>query len=154
MLTVDQVADYFLLLVDEDAGDNMTNLRLQKLVYYAQAWHLALTGKPLFAEDFEAWVHGPVSYGLWNKYREYRWNPLPKPSGPIVEMDDETLDILNEVWDAYGQFSAKRLEELTHTEAPWVNARKRRNCGPGDACREIITKDEMRDYYSQKVLTD
>ena len=60
MLTAAQVADYFLSLVDEDAGDSMTNLRLQKLLFYAQAWHLALTNRPLFEEDFEAWVHGPV----------------------------------------------------------------------------------------------
>ncbi|MDQ2829172.1 MAG: DUF4065 domain-containing protein [Chloroflexota bacterium] len=153
MLTIDQVADYFLSCVDEEAGDNMTNLRLQKLVYYAQAWHLALVGAPLFEEDFEAWLHGPANYELWSKYKAYKWNPLPKPTAPTVEMDDETIDILNEVWDAYGQFSAKHLEQLTHSEDPWINARKRRNCSPGDNCSEIITKDEMRNYYAQKVLT-
>lgn len=162
MLTAEQVADYFLRLVDEDAGDSISNLKLQKLVYYAQAWHLALTGEPLFADCIEAWAHGPVVPGLYQKYRDFGWEPIrnepwepaaiPRPNGDAVEMDDETVDILNEVWEAYGQYSAKRLEELTHSEDPWKNARARRHCGPGDRCDEVITPEEMRAYYSQRLV--
>lgn len=116
MLTVEQVADYFLLQVDEVAGDVMTNLRLQKLVYYAQAWHLAIAEKPLFQDDVEAWVHGPVVPCLYYAYRDYGWQPIPRPDRDAVAMDDQTRELLDEVWDTYGQFSAKALENLTHSE--------------------------------------
>ncbi len=167
MLTAEQVADYFLRLVDEDSGDGISNLKLQKLVYYAQAWHLAVTGEPLFLDDLEAWKHGPVVRSLYIKYKHFGWEPIripsltpvvlnakpwefmviPRPRTPVPDIDAGTRSILNEVWQTYGQFSAKRLEELTHTENPWIDAR--RGCGPGDASRSIISIDVMRNYYSQ-----
>src|SRR5450631_518283 len=67
MLTARAVADYFLSLVDEEAGDSLSNLKLQKLVYYAQGFSLALTGKRLFDEAIEAWEHGPVNLGWINQ---------------------------------------------------------------------------------------
>jgi uncharacterized phage-associated protein len=63
------VAEYFLTLVDDEAGDSLSNLKLQKLVYYAQGFHLALTEKPLFDEAIEAWEHGPVVPGLYHKLK-------------------------------------------------------------------------------------
>lgn len=125
MMTADHVADYFILRVDESTGDVMTNLRLQKLVYYAQAWHLALTGKPLFDDDFEAWIHGPVVPHLYRRFKDNGWRPIDRAAtSPILPMDDETRDVLEEVWSAYGQFSATHLEELTHSEDPWIDARR------------------------------
>ncbi len=75
--THDKIADYFIGLSNE-TGSLITNLKLQKLVYYAQAWSLALNNKELFPEDFEAWVHGPVLVKLYNKYRSNKWNPISK----------------------------------------------------------------------------
>lgn len=147
MLTVEQVADYFLLQVDEDAGDVMTNLRLQKLVYYAQAWHLAIAEKPLFQDDVEAWVHGPVVPFLYYAYRDYGWQPIPRPDRDAVAMDDQTRELLDEVWDTYGQFSAKALENLTHSEDPWRDARS--GYEPGALCREVISQAAMRLYYAR-----
>lgn len=148
MLTVEQVADYFLLQVDEDAGDVMTNLRLQKLVYYAQAWHLAIVGKPLFQDDVEAWVHGPVVPRLYYAYRDYGWQPIPRPDRDAVAMGDQTRELLDEVWDTYGQFSAKALENLTHSEDPWSDARS--GYEPGTLCQEVISKEAMRLYYAKR----
>ena len=160
MLTPEQVADYFLRLVDEDAGDSISNLKLQKLVYYAQAWHLALTSKPLFAEDIEAWAHGPVVPSLYQKYRAFGWEPIhqevwepaaiPRPENEAARIPERTTGILDEVWEAYGQFTAKRLEELTHSEAPWRDARARHNCSSGDWCDEVITKKEMKEFYRKR----
>lgn len=147
--TVDRVADFFILQVDEETGDTMTSLRLQKLVYYAQSWHLALTGTPLFEEDFEAWVHGPVVPSLYVKYQGMSYKPLPRPDGPPPHFDQRALEILNEVWDEYGQYSAKRLEELTHAEAPWKDAR--RGFLPADRCNTVITKDVMREFYAARL---
>ncbi len=148
-ITVAQVAEYFLLLVDEDAGDVMTNLRLQKMVYYAQAWHLAVLGKPIFDDDFEAWVHGPVIDHLYKKYEGYNYNPIPRPIPELApSINGRSREILDEVWDTYGQFSAKGLENFVRGEDPWIEAR--RGCSSGDFCREVIPKDAMRAYYAEQ----
>ena len=66
-ITISDIADYF-ITKNHEYGDYITNLKLQKLVYYAQAWYLAFLDKPLFDEDFEAWVHGPVNRDLYDRY--------------------------------------------------------------------------------------
>ena len=147
--TVDRVADFFILQVDEEAGDVMTSLRLQKLVYYAQSWHLALAGMPLFEEEFEAWVHGPVVPSLYFKYRGMSNASLPRPDGPPPEFVQRSLEILNDVWDEYGQYSAKRLEELTHAEDPWKDAR--RGHSPAELSNQVIPKDAMRVFYAARL---
>ena len=76
-ITHRDVAEYFLALANETGG-TITNLKLQKLVYYAQAWHLANFDKPLFDAKFEAWVHGPVIPGLYEEYRVSVINRLLK----------------------------------------------------------------------------
>lgn len=144
---VQQVADYFLRVVEVDTGDVMTNLRLQKLVYYAQAWHLAITSQSLFEEEIEAWVHGPVTPSLYFKYRERGGYGLDAPSSWSINLSKQSLDVLSEVWGTYSQYSAKRLEQITHSEDPWINARA--GYAPGDRCQVVITKGAMREYYSR-----
>ncbi len=147
--TAEQVAEYFLLLVDDDAGDVMTNLRLQKLVYYAQAWHVAILGEELFEDDFEAWVHGPVIPSLYEKYEGSNWTTIPRPTSELtLSINGRSREILDEVWDTYGQFSAKGLENIVRGEDPWIDAR--RGYGSGDFCREVISKDVMRAYYAER----
>lgn len=146
MLSVPQVAAYFLCRQDLEAGDPITHLKLQKLVYYAQAWSLALRLEPLFDEDFEAWVHGPALMSLYTYYADHGWNPLPIPQDfDSSSIDEEVRSFLDEVWQVYGGYSAKKLEQLTHSEQPWIEARK--GCGPLDKSREIIRKESMQAYY-------
>ena len=75
MANVHDVAQFFIGLANEQAnneqGDMMTNLRLQKLLYFAQGWHLARYGKPLFDDDIEAWQYGPVVPSVYNAYKQY-----------------------------------------------------------------------------------
>jgi len=145
-ITIFDVADYFLHRVETDEGSSITNLKLQKLCYYAQAWHLALYGKPLFDEDFEAWVHGPVNVELYNKYRVHSWENLPPPENfDPSKFTDEQLDFLDEIWDVYGIYDGKYLERLTHQEKPWQEARE--GYGPTERCNEIISKGTMKNYY-------
>ena len=77
MLTCFDVADYFLAQCDEDSGDIISNLKLQKLVYYAQGFSLAFFGEALFSEPIEAWMHGPVVPALYRKYSHYGNGALP-----------------------------------------------------------------------------
>ena len=145
------VVDYFLGFANE-TGELITNLKLQKLVYYAQAWHLAIYSKPLFNADFEAWVHGPVIRDLYNECK--RWGNHPIESdvklGQVIErFDNETLDFLEEVAEVYMPYSAYELELMVHREAPWIDARK--GYEPDEKCNETISEESMRDYYGQKV---
>ena len=75
MLNCFDIADYFVRLANE-TGDYISNLKLQKLVYYAQAWYLAISDEALFEEDFEAWVHGPVIPELYQEYKSFGWRPI------------------------------------------------------------------------------
>lgn len=144
------IANYFLHKVDREAGDTISPLKLQKLVYYAQAWNLVLKDSPLFSEAIQAWVHGPAIYEVWDAYKQYKYSAIPEPQEPLPEFTDDQLDVLNEVWDAYGGLSAKQLETLTHSELPWVKARQ--GLDPGEKSRSQISLDDMKAYYSSLMV--
>lgn len=123
MLTCFDVASYFLSRCDEDSGDIISNLKLQKLVYYAQGFSLALLDKPLFSEKIEAWMHGPVIPVLYRHYRRCGNNALPTPDQiDLSKYSDDEIELLDEVYQVYGQFSAWKLRNMTHEELPWKAA--------------------------------
>lgn len=140
------VADYFLKVVDRNAGGSITHLKLQKLVYYAQAWHLVFTDRPLFPEKLLAWVHGPVCAELYEKYRDRGYQSLEEPAGELHAFSKEELETLESVWECYGDFDGKYLEELTHQELPWQEARK--GYAPGEHCNNEISLTTMKEFYS------
>jgi uncharacterized phage-associated protein len=147
MTTVNQAADFFIRQADNEAGDVMTHLKLQKLLYYAQGWHLALHGEPLFEARIEAWAHGPVCPDVWERFKHKGWEPITASDASSVdELDSNDRDFLNEVWEVYGQFSAKRLEEMTHDEAPYVEARG--DLREYEKSSEEITREAMKAYFS------
>lgn len=100
----------------------MSNKKLQKICYYAYAWYLTLYNKKIAPIEFEAWVHGPVSRELYSYYKSYGWNDIPQHFGFILA-DNETILFAQQIWSKYGHFSADELEEMTHQELPWRNAR-------------------------------
>ncbi|HWD00162.1 MAG TPA: type II toxin-antitoxin system antitoxin SocA domain-containing protein [Candidatus Sulfopaludibacter sp.] len=141
-MNVQNVADYFLTLVDDEAGDSLSNLKLQKLVYYAQGFHLALADKPLFNEPIEAWEHGPVVPSLYRKFKQHGSAPIPRPENGI-DIDSypaDVRDLLDEVYQVYGQYSAWKLRNMTHAEPPWIEAH---NISPST----VISHDSMRTYF-------
>ena len=145
--TANAVADYFVRFAHE-VGDPITNLKLQKLVYYAQAWHLALHGEPLIAEGFQAWVHGPVCHSLYQRFKRYGWNPISEDVTPS-DLPEEVEAHLREVMEVYGGYSAWDLERLTHSEDPWLKAR---GDAPADEpSSNPISEEEMRRFYAARV---
>jgi len=134
------VARYFLSRSIPNTDESITHLKLQKLVYYAQAWHLALRGEKLFEERIEAWVHGPVCPDLYQEYREFGYQEIPIVD--IVKINDESIEeLLEAVWVAYGKFDGKFLEELTHQETPWLQARS--NLSDQSYSNNVITSKSM-----------
>jgi uncharacterized phage-associated protein len=146
MIPARMVARYFLSKVDEDAGDSISNLKLQKLVYYAQAYHLAMYGEPLIPEAIEAWEHGPVVPELYRGYKAHGSGPIPPPDDfDLDAYDARTRSFLDEVYDVFGQYSAWKLRNLTHAERPWLEAFR-----DGERNR-VITHGAMRDFYKDFV---
>lgn len=145
MATVDYVAEC-LISLSHLKRNPVSNLKLQKLLYYSQAWHLALLKQALFEEDIEAWVHGPVVPKLFRKYRDCKWSPIPDPG---VNNAPPFVAHLEEVWRVYGNLRAFDLERLTHSEDPWKNARN--GLPPDASCNKVITKPSMQEYYSLRL---
>lgn len=144
--TADRVAEALINLSHEKNGP-ISNLKLQKLLYYSQAWYLAFFEQPLFEEEIEAWVHGPVVPRVFSRYRVCRWSPIP--AGDTVGVPELVSAHLAQVWHAYGKFSPYELERLTHSESPWKDARE--GLPPDASSHNVITKDAMMSYYSSRL---
>lgn len=138
------VASFFVRFRSEH-GDTTTNLHLQKYLYYAQGWFLAIyDGEPLFDEQLEAWVHGPVQPETYEKFKEFRWNPITREI-EYPQIDTNIRAYLEEVQKAYGHFSAWDLERMSHAEDPWTEAR---GGLPDDApSNSVIPHESMRRYF-------
>lgn len=142
MMEVREVANWFL------TKEGMTHKKIQKLCYYAQAWHCALLHQPLFRDEIQAWVHGPVVPSLYPVYADYKWNHIPKIDNSHVEADEDAESILEAVWNTYSDLSGDQLESLTHSEDPWMNARG--NVKPWETSTIPISQKSMETYYGKK----
>ncbi|WP_411348010.1 Panacea domain-containing protein [Paenibacillus sp. WLX2291] len=143
---------FFFINKSHEEGSVITQLKLQKLCYYAQAWRLALTGgTQLFAEDFEAWIHGPANYTLYSRYKRYGWGNInEKTTIDKNKFESEEIDFLDDVWNKYGMFDAKVLENLTHLESPWIDARA--GLSEYENSNNIISKESMIEYYRSMLV--
>ncbi len=136
------IADYMLTMSDPDIGDIISNMKLQKLIYYAQGFHLALFDVPLFEEPIVAWEHGPVVESVYQDFKKFGASAIEVPH----ELDDTILsddqkDLMKEVYEVYGQFSAWKLRNMTHNELPWLQTPK----------NEIISVDLMKSFFKTLV---
>lgn len=134
-----EVAKHFLLL------EQMNHKKLQKLCYYAQAWSLALTGKPLMNTWFEAWAHGPVSPELWYRYKDWGGLFISSYEGEPKFNSNQTKTFLDKIYKLYGNYSGDQLEQLTHGELPWIKARG--NYPLGAICTNTISESDMASFY-------
>lgn len=140
MEAVLDIANYFLSKADESAGDVISNLKLQKLLYYAQGFHLALYDKPLFEDPIKAWKHGPVVPAVYHHFKPHGEFGLPRPTN-VKTFSKEVRSLLDEVYKVYGQFSAWKLRNLTHVERPWKNT----------AQSATISHAALKDYFKTQL---
>lgn len=142
MPSIHEVAKYMI-----ENGSDVTPKKLQKLCYYAEAWHNALLGESLVNDShFEAWVHGPVSPELYRTYREYGWMNIDKVERDVeLTFNDKQTELLESVLETYDEFSGNELEALTHNESPWVNQRIGLN--EMESSNNKISTDDMKTYY-------
>ncbi len=123
----------------------MTAMKMQKLAYYSQAWHLAREGRPLFDEPVEAWVNGPVVRDLYEAHRG-QFSLSSWPLGDVDQLTPRQRKLIDEIVATYGKRSASWLSDLTHSEEPWRKARE----GLPDNVRSsaVIDPEFMRDFYT------
>ncbi len=118
------VANFLLFLKEHDPRRlEISNLKLQKLLYYCQGYHLAFTEEPLFEEPIEAWKYGPVVRDIYQQFKIYGDLDIRiKVDWSHLELDDDQMKIVGLVWTKYGEISAGTLVDMTHSETPWLNA--------------------------------
>jgi len=147
--SVFNVVNFFLNHVDNESGITITPLKLQKLLYYAQAWSLAFNDSKLFDESICAWIHGPVIQEVYHAFKVFGYQPLEHtpPTSKVFNLKE--LEVLNMVWDVYGKYDAKYLEALTHAEHPWKNARV--GYSVQDKCEVEISVEMIETYYKSMI---
>jgi uncharacterized phage-associated protein len=159
------IANYFLDLAKEH-GETVSPMKIQKLVYFAHGWHLAILGTPLIDEQIEAWKFGPVIRSLYSEFKQfgnqpieghaahYRLVPGARPklevSHPRISKSADTQptrDLLRRVWEVYSPYTAVQLSNLTHQDGtPWKAVMDHYR---GDAPKGTdIPADSIQKYFS------
>ncbi|SOD97113.1 Panacea domain-containing protein [Spirosoma fluviale] len=142
------IANYFVNLgILKDAP--VTHMKLQKMLYFANGLHLALTDNPLLKEEVEAWQYGPVVSSVYQRFKEWGSRPItsPQPSGNI-EPDKQTLDVLGAVWDITKDIDPIKLANWTHLEnSPWYTAFKKAGCTTN--CNAPIDNELTKKYFTE-----
>lgn len=140
------IANWFIARAQQDdafgVGDLITNLKLQKLLYYAQGAYLALKKEPLFKEELEAWKHGPVIKKVYDEFKSYGANPITEHKQ--VNLADEVTQVLEQVYQVFGQFSAWKLREMTHQEEPYLHA--------VESGEDTIDLDILKKYFEENYI--
>jgi len=151
---INDVADYIIVKLDEGrVGANV--LKLQKLLYYVQAWHLAFKDEPLFAGKFQAWVHGPVNRAIYNRFAETHTMYSAVTRADIAKDFDsnripaESRAHIDEILEAYAPMSGTQLEAMTHDEEPWIKARG--NLKPSARCEVELDENLIKEFFRSEL---
>jgi uncharacterized phage-associated protein len=143
-----------MLSIARESGDELTNMELQKLVYFAHGWYLALTGDPLLEEAVKAWNFGPVIPPLYNRLKRYGNGVVEdyiKEKDPITgeevaspePQDAYTRSVLLKVWQVYGHMDGVQMSYLTHKEGtPWYKTWQKEKYG-------VIPNELIRDHFRE-----
>lgn len=140
MMSVETLANVIL-----NNCDNISNKKIQKLSYYVYVWYLTIYNREIAHMSFEAWEHGPVCRYLYNKYKKYGWNVIPAYEGFVLASDGD-IKFIQSVLNVYGHYTADELENMTHAELPWKEARN--SGGQKIVSNSVISPDIMIQYYS------
>lgn len=141
---VAQIANQLLLYSADSGRELMTNMKLQKMLYYQQGFHLAYFGTPLFEDDIEAWMYGPVVPSVYEEYKAFGHQGI-EPNRKIDFTFDNDIEssLFNEVCKVYCAYSAVGLMNMTHEESPW----KTTPTGEGS----VISKEKMKSFFKKRL---
>lgn len=144
MYDANKIAQYFLTLQSPEVGDVITNLKLQKLLYYAQGLYVAKYDTPLFQEKLEAWDYGPVVSTVYHNYKVFGSNGIFIPDNITLKLPESIRKFLADVYLSIGQYSALKLMHMTHEEAPWQSARH--------TIEKVITVPSIQSFFKESDL--
>lgn len=151
---VNTIADYVILLLNSDENFSLINLKLQKLMYYIQAWSLGINGQPMMEARFEAWVHGPVCRQLYNRFKASKslYSSIGREdvlnADSIQDISAEDREFINYILENFARYSGTQLETMTHSEQPWIEARN--GAAPMEHCENQISENTMKIFYGKK----
>lgn len=145
------VAHYFMAKNKKSKKGDLSNKKLQKLLYYAQAWSLVLHPKKLLSDKFEAWIHGAAIPAVYRRYKDFGYSNISEnyDESEFDTLSDTEKKLLDEVWQIYGKYDADYLELLNHSEYPWQNARK--SLSPFVSSNTEISEKDMKQFYGGKL---
>lgn len=145
-----QVADYLILKAQKDK-EPITNKRLQKMLYYVQAWSVAVKNEAVFNNKIEAWIHGPAIKEVYLEYKNFGANPIEKnvTEEMVKDIPVDVRNFIDEVWSVYSKYDTPYLEYLTHSEEPWQIARK--GIESHVSSENEISIDSMKVFYQRKL---
>lgn len=123
-------------------------LKLQKLLYLAQGYSYAFYDRPLFQDEIEGWVHGPVVRTVYNMFREYQHNCI-NINYEVEELSQDAEDVLNYVIVNFSKYDAKYLEELSHSQDPWILSRA--GLDPDERSDKTISKESIANYFINEI---
>jgi uncharacterized phage-associated protein len=146
-VTAMKVAEFFIWMCNQ-TGSYISNLKLQKILYYAQGWHLGLYGKPLFDAKFQAWIHGPAIPHVYGNFKSFGFQPIFDKKIKKPEFNPDTESFLTEIAKVFFSYDAYELELATHREPPWLNARK--GLAADAPCKNIISDEDMRTFFASQ----
>jgi uncharacterized phage-associated protein len=147
MPTATHVAEWIVRHSIEDVGAPVDPMSLEKLLYYAQSFYLALYRRLLFADEIRAWRLGPVVRTVYDQYAEFHSDPIILPEGTWPELGEPIEEHLRQIVSFFGGYTALKLSDATHSEAPWLDARK--GLGRRDKSDVIIPVQKIKQYYCQ-----
>lgn len=139
---VKEIAKKIIAKTDIEHGDTISNLKLQKMLYYMQGFHLAFFDTPLFDDEIYAWQYGPVVPSVYNEYKRYNAKAINLPKGDIIRLTDDEETVFNNVYNEYGQFSAVALMNMSHAEMPWKTTK----------ISQVIDKEKIRKYFKTQII--
>lgn len=149
---------YYLAEKAEKDGMSFSNLKIQKLVYYSQGFHLGLYNSPLFEQEIQAWNHGPVINPLYHSLKKFGKSSITLASLVLClgvqsagALSMEQKSVLDMVYDEHGNKGAMALRAQTHRESPWLK-HSSDGTANGSADKMEITIDELKGYFTQKLM--
>lgn len=155
MPSINNVSDYIVVKL-RDGGVFVNVLKLHKLMFYVQAWHLAFGRGQFFPGRFQAWVHGPVSRDLYDRYKDTKtmYSSVDfadirqdfNPNGDLSDYDRAHIDSILEV---YADLTGDQLEEMTHREDPWIEARA--GVPASSRSENLISETTMAKFYAARL---
>lgn len=144
MTNVIDVAKYIIQIgldSSEEGEYDLTPMKLQKLIYFCQGFHLAFFDSPLFDEDIQAWSHGPVCPSLYHRFRKFESNPVILIDADNANLADREKHLIDDVYRLYGQYTASKLRNMTHNEGPWKESQP----------NAVISKKSLKRYFDSVI---